>query len=243
VNTTYTFTVPITTASIQKLVIDISGNGDGNTSLFIDDITYASSYNYTGSYDCKAKPIATPLPIKLVSFVGTINNNKVQLSWTADDNETGSSFEVEKSNGDNKFKSIAFISTTDKVGIENYSYNDAAEVNGYNNYRLKIVNKDNSIAYSKIIAFKAKGTTNDKITLLQNPVTSSLSFSYTATQNEVLEVTIYNIAGSKLQGQKLQMTNKQHVLTVFVDGTIPRGQYILSVQSSTGNQSAKFIKQ
>jgi methionine-rich copper-binding protein CopC len=86
-------------------------------------------------------------------------------------------------------------------------------------------------------------TTGDKITLLQNPVTSTLSFTYTSTQNETIEVTVYNMAGIRLQSQKLQATNRPNVLTIPLDGKTAKGQYILSVQSTNGIKSATFIKQ
>jgi hypothetical protein len=224
-------------------VIDISGNGDGNTSLFIDDITYTSSYNYTGSYDCKAVPITAPLPVKLISFTGTMNNNNVQLSWSADDNETGNYFEVEKSGGDNKFKTIALISTTKNVGRENYTYNDVTTDGQYSNYRLKIVNKDNSVTYSKIIAFKAKGTENaTSLALLQNPITSSLSFTYAAPVNGLYTATLYTTTGVKVLSKQILFQKGINTTQITINTNLASGTYILEVASSTGRSTIKVAK-
>ena len=90
----YTVTVPITASGIKKLVIDITGKGDGNSYLFVDDLTYLSTYNYNAPYACGSAPVI--LPIKLTSFSGSLVNNKVQLKWTVTENETGDRFEWKK---------------------------------------------------------------------------------------------------------------------------------------------------
>ncbi|HVG40056.1 MAG TPA: hypothetical protein VM888_00495, partial [Chitinophagaceae bacterium] len=219
-----TFTVGVVTFTYM-----ISDNGyEAKTA------TASVTINYT---------IAAPLPVKLVSFAGTMNNNKVQLTWSADDNETGNYFEVEKSGGDNKFKTIALISTTKKVGTENYTYNEVTAEGQYSNYRLKIVNKDNSITYSKIIAFKAKGTENaTNLALLQNPITSSISFTYAAPVNEVYTATLYTTTGVKVLSKQMLFQKGINTTQISINTNLASGNYILEVAGSTGRSTIKVAK-
>ena len=66
-----------------------------------------------------------PLPVKLASFQGNLNNNKVNLKWTIAENEIAEKFEVEKSVDGENFTTAALVFSSEKNGMANYQYAEA----------------------------------------------------------------------------------------------------------------------
>lgn len=184
------------------------------------------------------------LPIKLTSFTGAISNNNVQLWWYADGNEAGSYFEVQESLDGKSFKSESVVFTTNKTGTANYGYEGTLQTGVVVYYRIKIINKDNSISYSKVIALKREQIKREtSLVVLQNPVQSTLAFNYTSTLEEQAEVAIYSLNGTKLFTKLIQVKKGTNHFSYPLDRIIMKGTYILAVQSFSTFNSTKFIKQ
>ncbi|MFN2438584.1 MAG: hypothetical protein ABR503_05255 [Chitinophagaceae bacterium] len=237
----YIVTVPIASAGIKKLVLDITGNGDGNSSLFLDDIIYSSTYNYDAPYACGSNGSFSTLPVKLTSFSCSLINTKAQLKWTVEANETGDRFEIERSIDGRNFSTASVIFITNKIGSESYSYNETKTLDGGAYYRIKIINKDNSVSYSSVVYLKnASEKTLEKITLLQNN-TQSIAFSFNASITEPAVVNLYNAAGIKMYS--LNITTKKGANTVIENvRNLSHGIYILEVASTTQRLSVKLNK-
>ena len=239
----YTVTVPITASGTQKLVIDITGNGDGNSYLFVDDLTYLSTYNYDAPYACGSNGSFSTLPVKLTSFSGSLVNNKVQLKWTVAENETGDRFELEKSNDGKNFSVSSILFTTSQIGNEAYLYNEAVALEGGVYYRIKIINKDNSISYSSVVFLKnTSNTITEKITLLNNAPQSSLSFSMNSSNSELGKVNLYNAAGIKVYSFDVTIQKGINTIAKDTNKNLAHGIYILEVASTTKRIAVKLTK-
>jgi len=90
--------------------------------------------------------------IKLLSFSGTLENNKVLLNWAISSNETTDRFEVERSTDNLNFNTAALVFTSEKSGNESYKYFESPSFNGKIYYRLKIY-EGQAVSYSKVITF------------------------------------------------------------------------------------------
>ena len=102
----------------------------------------------------------TPLPsptatvsAKVISFHGSISNEKAILQWTVSANENAAQFEVEKSSDGKNFTMAALVFGTDKANTDNYQFYEkkgAKEIT----YRIKIINKNQSVEYSSLVDIK-----------------------------------------------------------------------------------------
>ncbi|MDQ6608869.1 MAG: T9SS type A sorting domain-containing protein [Bacteroidota bacterium] len=234
-----TFSGVSSVTGVKKLVIDISGNGDGNTYLFLDNLTVNGTYNYNSPYGCSSVARNT-LPIKLTSFQGLLSSDKAQLEWSVTSNETGDLFEVEKSSDGKSFKTVAIVAASQKQGAESYSYKEAAQSIAY--YRLKIVNIDRTITYSKVIFIKSQTEAINTLSLLQNPIQENLPFSFTSTTNTFTDVTVYNVNGIKIYSTKIFAQKGKNLLSISLDAHLSVGSYLLEVKNNTERNVAKFIK-
>lgn len=186
-------------------------------------------------------PSFIPLPVQLISFNGSLINNKVQLKWFVAENETGNYFEVERSSDGKNFSTVAVVSTTQKQGNETYMYNEAAQASNY--YRLRIVNKDKSTSYSKVLLIKGQTTTANTVILYQNPIQETLTFSFTSATNANNEIAVYNLVGAKVYAEKIIAQKGTNSVSIKLNSYMTAGTYILEVKNSTERNVAKFIKQ
>ena len=212
---TATFTTASTLSGIQKVVIELAGSGDGNSNINLDNFSIGSNFNYNSPYGCNTTGQAT-LPIKLKSFQGLVNGDLAQLAWTVANNENGYSFEVQKSGDGKEFKTIAVVTTTEKSGDETYSYKDDMQASAY--YRLKLVSKGRVAIYSAILFIKKQGTTTSALSLLQNPVQSTLKFSFQSGINAATQVTVYNTLGVKVYQTSFAAQKGTNTIAMTLDG-------------------------
>jgi hypothetical protein len=184
-----------------------------------------------------------PLPIQLLSFSGSLVNNKAQLKWSVDDNETGDRFQIEKSADGRNFSGAGIVFVSTKTGTETYTFHEAVELTTESYYRLKIINKDNSISYSRIIALKnGNANAGNAITLLQNPVRSTAAFNYTTASAGIYDVSIYNAAGMKVYTSKVNCQKGINALSFGMD-RYNTGTYVLEVSNDSGRTVTKLMKQ
>jgi PKD repeat protein len=183
------------------------------------------------------------LPVKLIHFTGTAIAEKVRLNWSVSSNETGNHFELEKSYNGSNFKTQALIFITEKQGEEAYSFTDAAAFTEKVYYRLKMVNKDGSVAYSDIVFFGAQTKQSSTLTLLQNPVSGALNFTYTSGKNTLIDITVYTFAGAKVLSHKHNVQKGTNSIDLSLSNMPVKGIYLLEVKEGANRQTVKFIKQ
>jgi hypothetical protein len=227
---------------IKRLIFDFTGDGDGNTGMYFDNLIISgATYAYTAS--CGPIASASPLPIKLLSFSGSIVNKKAQLNWSVAENETGDRFEIEKSTDGRTFVSMSTLFTTDKIGTEAYSFRDGAELTATAYFRLKVINKDNSVSYSKIVTLKNDTEiTANTLTLVQNPVATTLQFQYKASTAGINKLVIYNTAGMMVMSTNVSLQKGSNAVSINIDNKISTGTYFVEISNGTERSVAKMIK-
>jgi hypothetical protein len=236
-------TVPFTTAGVFRVSIETTASTENNTFILLDDMVYGSSYNYTPGYACDSYPSNSIVPIKLISFNGSLLNNKASLLWSVADNETGAYFEVQKSNDGKLFNTAALIFVSSKNGIDHYSFTDPKDFGTGSYYRIKIVNNNGSTFQSRIVFLKSQ-TTNatNSLVVLQNPVASTLMFTYTSAATGNARVNIYNVAGAKMLTTVAHFQPGTNTGTVNLDGRFTSGTYLLEVINGSERSVSKLIK-
>ena len=183
------------------------------------------------------------LPVKLLSFQGSLNNGKVQLNWSVDENHTGHGYEVEKSTDGKNFATVGVMANTARMGSESYVFNEPTILSGAAYYRIKMISKDNSKSYSRAVFLRsANGVKNNGITLLQNPIKTALSFQYEASASGMATVNVYSVSGARMQTFQVMMQKGSNTIARTLDNHITAGTYILEVASSVERKTAKITK-
>ena len=128
---------------------------------------------------------AIVLPVNLVSFEASLRENTAHISWTAVVQNI-SSFTLEVSNDGSRFEYLTEKTVTENAIVPvQYGYADAFRA-GLWYYRLKWMEADGSIAYSKVIAVNFPVTTTVKVyydeqsVLIKKPASVQLIELYSA---------------------------------------------------------------
>ena len=77
------------------------------------------------------------------------------LQWIVSENENAAQFEVEKSTDGKNFSMAALVFGTDKTATDNYQFYEKAGKKKVA-YRIKIINKNQTIDYSSVIEIDPK---------------------------------------------------------------------------------------
>jgi hypothetical protein len=181
------------------------------------------------------------LPIKLASISAIVNNNAVDVKWSASlDRE--SEFVIERSNNGANFSAIGTVSKTSGTnGFENFSFRDNAPLNGRSYYRLKCTETGSAPFYSKTIpvAISAK----EDLLVYPNPVnknfiTVELPKAYTGN----IEFTISSTSGVAVFKQKMNVVDTREFQLPKNSSFLP-GTYILEINSGGIKRSKVIIYQ
>jgi hypothetical protein len=180
------------------------------------------------------------LPIKLISFTGSLEKASVSLLWTTASEEGFDHFEIERAAADLVFEKIANVNGTgyNTADEHTYSLTDTKPVIGTNYYRLKSVDLDGSYEYSSIVSVVVEASKS--ISVYPNPSNGDfVNVSSTFELSENTEIMIFNQEGVMLQ--RMYITERE--TRVDFTNRLVSGVYILKYVSTAYSQTVRlFVK-
>jgi hypothetical protein len=208
----------------------VDTDGDG-----IINIPSIDNNNIFGGNDISL----VPLPVHMISFSGKDSDKKVQLSWVIENEIAFGHYELERSSDGVGFTAIAVVLPFGKDGRNSYAYTD--NLSGLNGntyfYRLKMIDRDGSFAYSPILSFGLEAGAL-KINVFPNPVRTEFTVS---------------LQGMKAGMYKMEITaasGQVHLVKqLFIDGNytekiyqknLPAGMYLLRIIDVKNNKAENF---
>ncbi|MGC4103877.1 T9SS type A sorting domain-containing protein [Ferruginibacter sp.] len=116
----------------------------------------------------------TVLPVKLVSFTGTVDNNcKISLNWKTGEEINNSYFEIQQSVDAVQFTAIGRTASKQLSSGSDYQFVCDAADRGLQYYRLAIVDNNGLRTYSNTVEVN-KTCSNTTVSVYPNPVTDDL---------------------------------------------------------------------
>lgn len=139
------------------------------------------------------------LPIELLSFTATCNNQNVNLEWSTATETSNDYFSIERSaEGINWL----VIGTIDAAGnssaLRNYSFTDKEPYKNVSYYRLKQTDFAGRFKYSAVIAVEHYGEGLSELAISPNPANGTFNLSYKGDKDEVHSVSVYNVLGEQV---------------------------------------------
>jgi hypothetical protein len=191
---------------------------------------------YTINNDYITSSSSAVLPVSLLSFDATKNNNKgATLSWATASEHNSAYFDAERSEDGKNYRSIGKVTANGNTNTEkSYKLDDTKPVAGMNYYRLKTVDVDGKSEYSpvRILNFGA----NANIIIYPNPAETEVTVAgvETGMHVNILGMDGRTIVSYPVTGNKLDVSLK----------SIQSGLYILQVRGKNGEviSSQKLMK-
>lgn len=119
---------------------------------------------------------STPLPVTLTSFSAKRVEEHTYMEWSTAEEIDSKTFEIHRSADGKNWEVIGEIATRGTSGQENrYDFSDWKPLAGKNLYRLKMIDIDDTYAYSNIraVAFDAQSLRN-LISIYPNPASTKI---------------------------------------------------------------------
>jgi hypothetical protein len=173
------------------------------------------------------------LPVKLATFTADKTENQAVLKWTTTAETNSDFFEIERSFDARKWESAGTVSAaTESSEKLSYEFTDRNILKGAILYRLKMVDKDGTFAYSRIRSLtfgEAKG-----ISVYPNPVIERI---YISSENlpEVESIRVINAMGQVVAASS-KVTDEG--MTV---GHLSAGIYIIQIRKTDGRMQAEKV--
>jgi trimeric autotransporter adhesin len=185
-----------------------------------------------------------PLDAQLLSFSGSVADNKATLRWTTTGEDGPLFFDIEKNSGGSAFSTVFTINgyNSDSTAINSYTWNDPQKITEKVYYRLKMYNTSGNIKYSKIIAFASGKEAFDLISVV-NPFTSELLFDVVSDRAGVADARLIDPSGKPVKIVSFDIQTGINNLRIDNISSLRPGVYILRMQSNGEVIFRKVVKQ
>lgn len=171
------------------------------------------------------------LPVTLVAFDARHESTTTLLSWSTTAETNSDRFEIERSASGKVWNKIgAVASTGESAVLVKYTFTDAAPLQGENLYRLKMVDKDETYAYSSIRSLTFNG--------------GQAQFAYPNPARDVVYIkdagNVQTVSILDLKGNNVQQVDMVQGGRFSVNG-LNAGMYIVKVVRSNGLVTSQKI--
>ncbi|WP_159472583.1 T9SS type A sorting domain-containing protein [Dyadobacter sp. 3J3] len=213
-----------------------ANNGDGFNANVIPSAGFDIDNSQESNNQALYGSTNGALPVTLTSFTATKEGQVAQLKWSTTAETNSDRFEIERSlNGKNWDLIGTQKSNGESTSLKNYTFSDAKPLNGENLYRLKMIDRDATFAYSRI---QSLTFSSDLITsFYPNPVAEKLIIK-TDDFSLVKNVKIFDANGRTVYQSSATPSNEINVQNLSA------GLYVVQMVSKSGAViSHKVIKQ
>lgn len=215
----------LTWGSCSQTVTYVGASTVGGDGAFAD-FDAAGTASYSNNGDC----IATPLPVELSYFESDLSQKSIKLTWESVSEIDALAYEVLKSKDGVKYE---YLSTVDAAGNSNkiiqYSYTDNNPNEGYNYYKLKLINIDKK---EELLGITSELYSNEGLIIKTQTDNWEIDAPF-----ETGVVELYAINGSLISRFNLEDKNIK-----IANSELQKGIYLLKITTKDRIISERLIK-
>lgn len=186
---------------------------------------------------------AVVTPALLLSFDGQVQNNAATLTWVMEDETNCKMFVVERSGDAGGYDSIGVVVGLNYNQMTTYTFGDDHMLNGNNYYRLRQIDKDGLVRYSKVVTLYDMQQTTTKMAVYPNPAIATINYTISSVSSQQVLVQVYSISGVVLIANEQQLNTGNNFQTIAVS-SLKAGNYFLKVSNREGSTQyvQSFVK-
>ena len=208
-----------------------SASGTGPYSVSRSGITSLSPFAVSGENNGGA------LPIHLLEFTATANNNNAILNWTTASEINNAGFEILRSFNGCDFLKIGFVHGNGNSNeIKKYEFFDESPIGnnrGVIYYKLKQIDFDGKFGFSNIQYLVFNGSMDNKIVIWPNPSSGILNIDF---RNRTISwVRIIDISGKTVFTKENDIFNKIDI------NFLNKGLYFIELSDGREIYRKKFL--
>ncbi|GGH49477.1 T9SS type A sorting domain-containing protein [Dyadobacter endophyticus] len=172
-----------------------------------------------------------PLPVVLKSFSASKELNQTVLNWATTEESNSRHFEIQRSPDAKQWSAIGIVTSEgESKELNNYTLVDPTPFAGSNYYRLKMVDNDDSFAYSKIEVVNFPEFSQ----AWPNPTSGVIHLSPTVGR-KIKAAQLWDMSGKLVKSFELSADNTVHV------GSTAGGLYLMKILQDDNSQVTSKI--
>jgi hypothetical protein len=211
--------------------------------LSSNTFSYSTNYITWGSIN-SSTTIFNALPVELISFEGEREGENSFLFWSTATETNSSHFEIERMENTNSWKNIGRVNASGYSRSRiNYQFTDSEPSEGFNYYRLKMVDQDGKFEYSEIVNvyFEPKEKVSIDMSIFPNPINHrQLQFEIEGLDHPIdSDIMIFDLMGNMVDNRSKPVFNGIHELKLSEN--LASGVYILRVSTAQGVMKMRFV--
>lgn len=175
---------------------------------------------------------STALPVKLVSFAASKTETNSILKWATTEETNSDHFEVQHSQDADRWSVIGKVNSAgDSKVTTNYQFSHSTPVDGINYYRLRMIDRDETFAYSRIVSVHFQDSNNFNV--YPNPASRFLKID-TSGKHAIQSIELIG-----MQGKTRYLNKNTTELSVIsseglnISSLIP-GAYVVKITAADG---------
>ena len=178
---------------------------------------------------------SNPLPIELLDFKGVKREDASHLSWQKASEKNVDRFEIERTTepSSNNWEKLGEVKAVgNSQFIRDYSFVDMLPEKAMNYYRLKSVDNDASVQYSKTIALDFRKLGLMDISIFPNPINESFFIYAKGHDKERLSLKMYDALGRVVWTESFK-----------INGTYDKREYKRPAHTASGVYMLKLVNE
>jgi len=241
---TYTLKFPgiqlkVPTPALVGSNMEINSKPDTSSSSYLVTLS-ANQVNLTIDAGYKSQGV---LPIILGDFIGVYRNGFTQLNWNTLSEQNLDHFIVERSSDASSYAEIGYVVAKGGSGNTGYMFSDLLVKPGMNYYRIKSVDKDGEISYTKVVAVNTSAKGVSLLLVYPNPFGHKVQVKIESETNASARIRILNMGGAVIRQQDEIVRTGANIFVVKDVSGLPPGIYYLEIIAGDINFTTKIIKQ
>ncbi len=198
-----------------------------------------TNFNVDGGYQS-----ATILPITLGDFNAIYANGFAQLKWNTVAENNTSYFDVERSTNGTAFTVIGKVNASGNSNTNTeYSFSDLTVQKGIDFYRLKMVDIDGNIIYSKVLAMNTDAKGISLLLVYPNPFGQKVQVKIQSEIIEEISIRVLNNSGGIVRAQNEYIQPGDNIIVVNNVADLPGGIYYLEIITFEKTFRTRIMKQ
>lgn len=169
------------------------------------------------------------LPVNLSSFTAKLNNSAVNVNWKTATESKVKHFEVQRSGNGVQYNTIGIVKAKNVANGSSYAFTDNNPLSGYNYYRLRIVDVDESAELSSIVIINNSTGTNIVTAVYPNPTTGKVLLRLQGQLNDNVRVQVLDHFGREMMSKAYGRQSGNQLQVPLELGKLSKGNYILRV--------------
>ncbi len=226
--------VPTTESGIPLQVITVDPAEEGGTTVIIPYINVDNAGVNSPTSATVTLPFEVPLPVKLISFEALKAEADILLNWSTAEESNSNFFVIERSTDGHQWADLGIIwSSKNSKAVQRYQFRDTNPAFGKNLYRLKMVDQDESFAYSRMVVVDSPLQVTS-LKAYPSPASRYVQFEIDD-WSSVNRIRVFNMLG------QIVFTSKPSTTPQINIQTLPEGLYMIELTKQDFSISAVKI--